>query len=105
MSDDEDAGYDLGFALGVALGPIAAAAILFLLACLLGVVFSLLQAVCLIAIIGVRTIAAIGHAVVAWASSGWTLSWALVAAQIVLGVLLGFAAGLRAQKPGVSREG
>jgi hypothetical protein len=89
--------------LGVALRPIAKAVTLFLLGCLLFVAFLVLKTVLLIVVLVLETVGAIGSAVVTWMCSEWTAFWVLVAAQILIGALLGFAAGLRAQKPGVSR--
>jgi hypothetical protein len=103
VSKYEESGYAWGLALGSMLGPIVAIPILLVGACAVVVMAQLVKVVCLLVFFFVKSVAAIGQAVTSWFSSGWFVPAALVAAQLLVGFLMGFGAGLRVEKPRVRR--
>ena len=84
---------------GILLGPFALAAILPLTAGALGLLALWMKALWLVVYSAIQIVCAGVNTVVSSPPSQWTGCWSLVVAQILIGALLGFGAGLRVQKP------
>lgn len=94
----------LGRALSPLLGafrPVIGAVLLYVLLHLLALVAQVVGLLFQVVLLCGQTVYAIGCAVITLVTSDAFAFWLLVSAQIGLGFLLGFGAGLRAQKPTV----
>lgn len=92
----------MGIGCGILAGPVAAAAVLSTIGAVAVMLAPMLISLAKLLVSFAQALAQVGSF-----AGNFLLSfgapWTLVASQILIGVLLGFGLGLRAQKPGVTR--
>jgi hypothetical protein len=92
-----------GLYLGIVFGVPILAAVLPLITSVLTLIALWVKIIWLIGYEGTRAVVTTGYALVTATTTESISCWALIFAQMALGALVGFAAGLRAQKPEVTR--